>query len=152
MQKSSSRLYSMGRRTTVTIVCGLALCLGSLAMAADKTLYERLGGKPALEAVVGELWTLTAKDSRINKYFATTKPEVFAGQLVDFLCQVSGGPCVYQGKDMVAAHTGMKITEAEFNALAENAAKALDKFKVPKKEKDEVMGMLGGLKSATINR
>ena len=152
MKTMTSRTPSSTRRAVATLACGLALCLGNGAMAQDKTLYERLGGKPALEAVVGELWAITAKDARINQYFAHTKPEVFAGQLVDFLCQASGGPCVYHGKDMVAAHTGMKITEAEFMALAENVSKAMDKFKVPSKEKDEVMGMLGGLKSATINR
>lgn len=139
------------RLALTALAGGLMLGAGTAAWAADKTLYERLGGKPALEAVVGELWAITSKDARINRYFANTKPEVFAGQLVDFLCQASGGPCVYKGQDMYAAHVGMKITEADFNALAENVVKALDKFKVPAKEKDEVMKMLGGLKAATIN-
>jgi hemoglobin len=130
------------------------LVLGTVSLqaaAADQSLYERLGGKPALEAVVGELWSITSKDPRINAYFAQTKPEVFASQLVDFLCQASGGPCTYKGKNMVDAHQGMHLTEADFNALAENTVKALDKFKVPEKEKSEVMTMLGSLKAATIN-
>ena len=143
-------LSIISRRAVATLGCAVALGLSRSALAAE-SLYQRLGGKPAIEAVVGELWAITSKDTRINKYFANTKPEVFAGQLVDFLCQASGGPCVYKGKDMYAAHVGMKITEAEFNALAENVVKALDKFKVPKQEKDEVMKMLGGLKTATIN-
>lgn len=150
MQSHPFGLSLISRRTLATLGCALALGLSASAMAAD-SLYQRLGGKPAIEAVVGELWAITSKDARINKYFAKTKPEVFAGQLVDFLCQASGGPCVYKGKDMYAAHVGMNITEAEFNALAENVVKALDKFKVPKQEKDEVMKMLGGLKAATIN-
>lgn len=150
MQTHPFGLSTISRRTLASLACALALGLSTSAMAAD-TLYQRLGGKPAIEAVVGELWAITSKDTRINKYFANTKPEVFAGQLVDFLCQASGGPCVYKGKDMYAAHTGMKLTEADFNALADNVVKALDKFKVPKQEKDEVMKMLGGLKTATIN-
>lgn len=133
---------------TLTLMGGLA---GS-AFAQSQSLYDRLGGKPALEAVVGELWALTSKDARINKYFAKTDPKVFAGQLVDFLCQASGGPCVYKGKDMQSAHKGMKLTEGDFNALAENTAKALDKFKVPAKEKSEVLGMLTGLQPAVVNQ
>ncbi|CAD5373685.1 Group 1 truncated hemoglobin [Rubrivivax sp. A210] len=129
----------------------VSLALSGVASAADKSLYERLGGKPALTAVVGEVWNNVAADARINKYFAKTKPEVFGGQLVDFLCQASGGPCQYKGKDMQAAHTGMKLSDGDFNALAEDVAKALDKFKVPAKEKSEVMNMLGGLRGAVVN-
>lgn len=146
-------ITTLRSRVVRLAVAGLiALGLSAAVGAADKSLYERLGGKAALEAVVGELWNITKDDARINKYFVNTKPDAFAGQLVDFLCQASGGPCQYKGKDMKAAHTGMHLTEADFNALAENTAKAMDKFKVPAKEKDEVMTMLGSLKGDVINR
>ncbi|MCP8937044.1 group 1 truncated hemoglobin [Alsobacter sp. SYSU M60028] len=142
-------LINLHRRAAAAVV--IALALGSSAFAADKTLYDRLGGKPALEAVVGELWAITSKDKRINKYFANTKPEAFAGQLVDFLCEASGGPCKYKGQDMVAAHTGMHLKNKDFDALAQNVVKALDKFKVPAREKKEVMTMLGSLRSSIVN-
>lgn len=138
-----------------TLVFGLtAATLSMTSFAADpaKSLYERLGGKPALNAVVGELWAQVAADARINARFARTDPKVFGTQLVDFLCQASGGPCKYQGADMKAAHTGMRLTNAEFTALAEDAVKALDKFNVPAIEKGEVMNMLGGLQGDVVNR
>lgn len=53
---------------------------------------------------------------------------------------------------MQAAHTGMRLTDAEFAALAEDTTKALDKFKVPAKEQGEVIGMLASLKGAVVNR
>jgi hemoglobin len=139
-------------KKTVGLLAGglLALSISNIGFAADKTLYERLGGKPALEAVVGELWNNVAADTRINRYFKYTKPEVFGGQLVDFLCQASGGPCQYKGKEMKAAHAGMKLSDAEFDALAENTIKALNKFNVPKQEHDEVMNMLGGLRGSVV--
>ena len=84
--------------------------------------------------------------------FAHTQPAVFGAQPVDFLCQASGGPCKYTGADMKKAHTGMKLSDAEFTALAEDTVKALDKFSVPATEKGEVMNMLGGLKGDVINR
>jgi len=131
----------------------LALSFSAATFAADNpSLYERLGGKAALTAVVNELWAQVAADTRINAYFAHTKPEAFGGQLVDFLCQASGGPCGYHGKDMKTAHTGMKLTDADFNALAEDTVKALNKFKVPAREKDEVMGLLGSLRGDVVNR
>lgn len=138
-----------------TLVLGLASATLSFAsVAADPTpsLYDRLGGQPALNAVVGELWTQVAADARINARFARTDPQVFGRQLVDFLCQASGGPCQYTGANMKTAHTGMKLSAAEFTALAENTVKALDKFKVPATEKTEVMTMLGSLQGDIINR
>ena len=130
----------------------IALTLSTGALAADgPSLYDRLGGKEALTAVVGELWSVVAADERINGRFAHTKPEVFGAQLVDFLCQASGGPCTYHGRAMKSAHTGMHLTEAEFNALAEDTTKALNKFQVPAAEQGEVIGMLGSLKGDVIN-
>lgn len=131
----------------------LSLSFAGSAVAADTpSLFDRLGGKGALTAVVNELWTVVAADTRINARFAHTKPEVFGAQLVDFLCQASGGPCKYQGQDMKAAHTGMKLNEGDFNALAEDTVKALDKFKVGTGEKNEVMQLLGSLRGDVINR
>jgi hemoglobin len=131
----------------------LSLSFCAAASAADApSLYQRLGGKDALTAVVNELWVTVAQDVRINARFAHTNPQVFGSQLVDFLCQASGGPCQYKGRDMKAAHTGMKLSDAEFGALAEDTAKTLDKFKVPAAEKGEVMNLLGSLKGDVVNR
>lgn len=138
--------------TGLGIAAALSLSLATAANAADPSLFDRLGGKPALQAVVGELWNNVAADARINARFAKTKPEAFGAQLVDFLCEASGGPCKYKGKDMSAAHQGMHLSEGDFNALAEDTVKALDKFKVPAKEKGEVMGLLASLKGAVINK
>lgn len=144
-------MIKMANRPIRLLAAGLvALSVSAAGLAADKTLYERLGGKAALEAVVGELWNQVAADARINGRFKHTKPEAFGGQLVDFLCQASGGPCQYQGKDMKAAHAGMKLTEAEFNALAEDTTKALNKFKVPAQEQSEVIHMLASLKGDVV--
>lgn len=144
-----SRKFS---RTLVLALAGATLSLSSFAAEPAKSLYDRLGGKAALSAVVGELWNQVAADKRINSRFARTDPKVFGAQLVDFLCVASGGPCKYTGADMKKAHTGMKLSDADFNALAEDTVKALDKFKVPAAEKAEVMNLLGSLKGDVVNR
>ena len=146
-------MHLFAKKSVALLAGGLiAISLTAASFAAEKTLYERLGGKAALQAVVGELWNNVAADARINGRFKHTKPEAFGGQLVEFLCQASGGPCRYQGKDMKSAHTGMKLTDVEFNALAEDTTKALNKFKVPAKEQSEVIGMLASLKGDVVGR
>ena len=119
---------------------------------AQPTLYERLGGKPAITAVVDDFVGNVANDTRINKRFANADIPRLKSRLVDQVCEATGGPCKYTGASMRDAHTGMKITDAEFNALVEDLVKSLDKFKVPAKEKNELLGALGGMKGDIVGR
>ena len=102
---------------------------------APASLYERLGGKPAITAVVDDFIGNVAGYTRINKRFANADVPRLKARLVDQVCEASGGPCKYTGASMRDAHAGMKITDAEFGALVEDLVKSLDKFKVPAKEK-----------------
>jgi hemoglobin len=121
-------------------------------MPADKSLYDRLGGKDAIKAVVDEFIANVAADTKINKRFARTDIKKFKSNLVDQVCQATGGPCKYTGKSMHDAHKGMKITEDEFNALVGDLVKALDKVKVGDQEKKELLGALGGMKSDIVGK
>ncbi len=116
------------------------------AKSGDKSLYDRLGGKDAITAVVDEFVGVVVADDRINGFFKNADAANLKKQLVDQICSASGGPCKYTGKDMKTAHAGMGVKEADFNALVEDLVKALDKFKVPEKEKGELLGALGGMK------
>jgi len=121
-------------------------------MMASKSLYERLGGKPAITAVVDDFVANVAADSRINGRFANANIPRLKMLLVDQVCEATGGPCKYTGKDMPSAHTGMRITDAEFDALAADLIKSLDKFNVPDREKKELLGAIGGLRSQVVNQ
>src|SRR3954468_7250762 len=116
-----------------------------------KPLFDRLGGKPAVEAVVDEFLTRVAADKRINGRFFNTDVTRLRGLLVEFVCSATGGPCQYTGRDMKTSHAGMQLVEEEFNALVEDLVGALDKFNVPKKEKDELLGALGPLAKEIVN-
>jgi truncated hemoglobin YjbI len=125
--------------------------------AKEKSLYSRLGGKKAITAVVDQFVTNCATDTRINKFFADTAKDPkrlakFKTNLVNQICQASGGPCKYTGKDMKTAHKGMGITDADFGALVEDLVKALDKFKVGEKEKGELLGALGPMKGDIVGQ
>ena len=119
--------------------------------APPKALYDRLGGKPAIEAVVDEFLKRVAADKRINGRFFNTDLVRLRGLLVEFVCSATGGPCQYTGRDMKSAHAGFQLVEEEFNALVEDLVGALDQFKVPKKEKDEILAALGPLAKDIVN-
>lgn len=114
------------------------------------SLYDRLGGKPAIVAVVDEFVGNVAKDNRINGRFATTNIPRLKGHLVDQVCSATGGPCTYSGRDMITTHQGMGITNAEFSALVDDLVAALNTFNVPNAEQTELLGLLGPMKSDIV--
>lgn len=116
----------------------------------QKSFYDRLGGKPAITAVIEQFVANVANDKRINDRFATTDIPRLKKNLVDQVCTASGGPCLYTGRDMKTTHAGMRITTADFNALVEDLIASLDKFKVPEAEKKELLGILGPMKTDIV--
>ncbi len=116
------------------------------------SLYDRLGGKPAITAVVDDFVANVAGDGRINGRFAATDIPKLKMNLVDQVCNATGGPCAYTGKDMKSAHKAMRIQEAEFNALVEDLIKSLNKFKVGQTEQGELLGALGSMKGDIVNQ
>ena len=132
------------------IMLSLSGCAGMATAPAGKSLYDRLGGKPAITAVVDQFVANVAADSRINGRFATADIPKLKGHLVDQVCMATGGPCTYKGRDMKTTHAGMKITNGDFGALVEDLVAALDKFKVPAQEKGELLGILGPMKKDIV--
>lgn len=111
--------------------------------ASDKSLYDRLGGVDAIKAVVKDfVEEQVAKDPRINARFANTDIPKLQEHLTNQICEATGGPCKYTGRTMKESHTGMQITQDEWNALVEDLKKSLAKFNVPQAEQDELIGAL----------
>jgi hemoglobin len=134
----------------------LAACAGMKSEKAESkagaSLYDRLGGVNAIKVVVDDFVGFVGADTRINGRFAKTDIPKLKERLVEQICQGTGGPCTYKGKDMVATHKGMNIADNEFGALVEDLLKALDKNKVPAKEKEELLGILGPMKPAIVGQ
>jgi len=116
------------------------------------SLYQRLGGLPAIEAVVNDFVRRTTSDPRIKERFFNTDAAHLKKMLAEQVCAATGGPCTYSGRDMGAAHGGMEIVEEEWNALVEDLVAALDQFQVPAREKGELLGALAGLKPQILAR
>jgi hemoglobin len=155
----------LGRFTAL----GLALALSGTACSAEKTpqpdttatgaavdtaatrsLYDRLGGKSAITAVMDTFVARVAADARINKKFARSNVPRVKAMLVEQVCMQTGGPCTYAGRSMKEAHRNMSVTEGEFNALVEDLVAALNAFNVPKREQDELLAALGSMKADIV--
>ncbi len=119
---------------------------------ADKSLYERLGGKDAITAVVDDFVGRVAADKRINGFFAKANVLRLKTMLVDQICEATGGPCKYTGRDMKATHKGMGITNADFDALVGDLVATLDKFKVGEREKQELLAALGPMRKDIVEK
>ena len=131
----------------------LASCGGSAKPTAapdNRSLFERLGGQPAINAVVHEFVVTTKADSRISQYFLNTDPVKLEQAMDDHVCSITGGGCTYKGKTMLAAHTNMHLAAADFEAFMDDLTKVLAKFKVPKREAEEVIGAFNGLKPDVV--
>ena len=116
----------------------------------ERSLYERLGGGGAITAVVDDFRDRCGGDSRINAKFARTDMARLTAMLVDQVSEATGGPATYTGRDMKTAHADMGVTAGEFNALVEDLVATLNKFGVGKAEQDELLGILGPLKSDIV--
>jgi hemoglobin len=119
-------------------------------MAMDRSLYDRLGGIEAITAVVGSFRDRVAADDRINLKFARTDLARLTKMLIDQVCEATGGPCHYTGRSMKQAHASMRVTDGEFDALVQDLVATLKQFNVGKHEQDELLGLLGPMRSEIV--
>ena len=141
-------------RAVLTAV--VALTVSACASAPpEPTLYQRLGGREAIKGVVDDFVANMAADPRVSGRFKGLQPAAvskFQTNLADQICDATGGPCAYLGRDMKAAHAGMRITDAEWTATVEDLVKSLNKFKVGAKEQQELLAILGPMKKDIVGK
>ena len=111
----------------------------------DSTLYERLGGYDAIAAVAANLLPRLMGDEALGRFWAHRGEDGIRreGQLlIDFLCDKSGGPVYYTGRDMLISHKGMRISESDWTAFIGHLEATLDHFEVPGRERGEVLAFI----------
>jgi hemoglobin len=136
---------------TLSALLAVAGCaMEPVKPAPEQTLYQRLGGRDAIVAVVDDAVGNIAADTRINRRFGNADIVKLKKNLADQVCAGTGGPCTYTGRNMADAHEGMNIRDDEFDALVEDLVKSLDKFKVPAREKSELLAILGRMRNAVV--
>ncbi|GAC1331097.1 MAG: hypothetical protein NVSMB15_05170 [Steroidobacteraceae bacterium] len=118
--------------------------------AANATLFDSMGGEPVLRSVLDRFADIVVADNRINFTFAEADMAKFKKLLFEQLCNLSGGPCAYTGRDMRTAHSKLNINTAEFNALAEDLYIALGKEGVPYRLQNRLMALLAPMKQEIV--
>ena len=120
-----------------------------------KSLYQRLGGYDAVAAVVDDFIGRLVADKKFSKFFvghSVDSLKKIRQHIVDQFCNAAGGPCLYTGRDMKTTHAGLGITEDDWNAAAAHLVESLDKFKVPKAEKDDLVAFVMSLKKDIVEK
>ena len=138
--------FATATATALAMMVALLLPPAGRLRAADSTLFAAMGGEPVLKASVDRFVEIVEADDRINFTFADSDISKFKQLLYEQLCQLSGGPCHYSGRDMRTAHAKLKITTAEFNALAEDLYLALGKSGVAYRQQNRLMALLAPMK------
>jgi len=142
-------------RKSGSMVIALCVCvaLPVIASAQEKTLCERLGGPSAISAVVERVTQKLTKDERVNKKLAKSDAERLTTNFKAYMGAATHCAGVkYTGRSMKRAHRHMAVTEGEFNATVEDLVQVLDEFKVPEKEKKELLALLSPLKKDIVEK
>ena len=124
-------------------------------MQEKKSLYARVGGYDALALVVDDFIVRLATDKRFERFFAgfsNDSKQRLRQHILDQFCKAAGGPCVYLGREMKTTHGGLGITEADWDASAKHLVAAMDKYKVPQAEKDELMAFVASQKKDIVEK
>ena len=140
------------------VVLALLFVLGGASTASaqekkEKPLYQRLGGYDAIAAVVDDFVPRIASDPQLAKFFSghgDDSKKRLRQMVVDQLCEATGGPCYYIGRPLKVAHAGLGITDADWQIAVNHLTATLDKFKVPQKEKDELLALTTSLKGDIV--
>jgi hemoglobin len=139
------------------LFAGCASTTAAQAPSASSTqsLYKRLGGYDAIAAVSDDFIGRLGSDKQLSRFLvglSTDSQKRLRQLVVDQLCEATGGPCIYIGRSMKTSHTGLNITENDWDLTVKHLVASLDKFKVPEKEKNEFLAIASSLKPDIVQK
>jgi len=141
---------------TLSRLAAIALLAASPAFAQvsalDDSTFQGLGGKSGIKNIVATFVPMILADPRIKESFKDSDIKNLTMRLEEQFCELSGGPCKYQGKDMVDIHDGLNITNAQFNALAEDLQLAMEKVGVPSRVQNKLVAKLAPMQRGIVTK
>lgn len=121
-------------------------------MSQDDSVYQGLGKTEGITKIVDDFVPLILADQRIAHFFNKIKKEEFSALLVAQFCELSGGPCQYKGRDMYESHQGMSISNAHFNALAEDLQIAMEKNNISSSVANKLVAKLAPMQRPIVSK
>lgn len=118
----------------------------------DDTLFDRIGGREAIDAVVGDFYDRVLNDEFVIHHFEGIDRAALHAHQVQFLSAVTGGPVSYGGDDMREAHRGMGITDEEFDRIAAHLDAALAERGVAAADRERVLETIEGYRTAIVDQ
>ena len=122
------------------------------AGAKSDALYRSLGGTEGITKVVDAALAEIHGDLRINIFFEKTDMADLRRLLIEQICAATGGPCEYTGRSMEEAHSGLNLSDADFDAFVEDLVHAMDSVKVPKDLQKQLLGLLGPMRPQVVGQ
>ena len=119
----------------------------------QKNLYERLGGYDPISSVVDDFMQRQFTDKQVGRFYlghSTNSKKRLRQLITEMICEITGGPAKYIGRDMRTAHAGLGITEGDWEVTVKNLTASLDKLKVPQEEKNELLANVAGLRPVIV--
>jgi len=145
-----SRLIACSLAIALGLAAGLALPPGTAR--ADDSLYRAFGGRDGIDRIVGDAIALWLVNPRVKDDFDNINLERLRVRIVDQLCELTGGPCKYVGRDMRASHKGLHLNTVKFNAVAEDLQRAMDKANVPFATQNRLIALLAPMRRDIVTR
>jgi hemoglobin len=145
----------MRRIAALVLFTALASTVAIQAADAPASLYKRLGGYDAIAAVTDDFLGRLAGDPQTGMFFQGVSAQhvkAIRQLVVDQICAATGGPCVYIGRDMKSTHAGLGITKGDWDKAVSHFLATLDKFKVPQKERDELVAIVASLEKDIVEK
>lgn len=127
-------------------------CKTKWLKAREDSLYQKLGGKAAMNAAVDAFYVKVLADDRVKHFFDNVSMDKQRRKQKEFLSAAFGGPLPWTGKDMRKAHEGMGLTEEHFNAIAENLVNTLKDLKIKQELIDQVVAVALTTKDDVLGR
>lgn len=138
-------------RTSSTLALSLSLCAG--ATSAEETLCKRLGGYDGIAAVTDAFISRLAAGSAFERFFVGHSEighRIQRQHVVNFVCEATGGPSFYTGRDLKTAHTGLGITDELWGEFGAHFGVTLDQFGASDELEAEVFALLGGVQGDIV--
>jgi hemoglobin len=122
------------------------------APAHDDRLYRALGGEAGIARVVDAALAEIHGDLRINIFFEKTDMADLRRLVIEQLCAATGGPCTYSGRSMEEAHSGLNLTDADFDAFVEDLVHAMNSTKVPVDLQKQLLALLSPMRPEVVGQ
>jgi hemoglobin len=152
-----TKLISIKMLLALLIICFCVITSKSFSQesTAKATLYSRLGGYDAIASVTDDFITKLMNEPQLSKFFVGFSNDSkmrIRQHIIDFICQETGGPCYYTGKDIKTMHRGLGISESEWGIATTDFKGTLDKFNVGQKEQEELLSAISSMKNDIVEK